>query len=293
MAEEKVRARLGRGLATLIGDLEEDYARPSGPQAGQRRVPIEFLRRNPRNPRSHFDEDALDELTASIRERGVIQPILVRAVPNLPDAFEIIAGERRWRAAQRAGLHDVPVVTIEADDRTALELALIENVQRSDLNALEEAMGYEALISHFGYGQSDLAATLGKSRSHVANMLRLLKLPKPVQTLLRDGEISAGHARALLAFEDPEAMARRVVADGLNVREVERLSQERERAPETKSLKRQPEAGTADSRALEDALEQVLGLSVKIASQGERGELRIRYSSLEQLDGLCRRLRAA
>jgi ParB family chromosome partitioning protein len=198
MVEDLTKSRLGRGLAALIGDVGDE---PAERDKGQRRVPIEFIRPNPRNPRTRFVEDEIDALAASIRERGIIQPIVARPLPGLVDVFEIVAGERRWRAAQRAGLHEVPIVVIDADDRTALELAIIENVQRSDLNAIEEALGYDRLVAEHGYSQTDLATTLGKSRSHVANTLRLLKLPEGVRDRVVRGELSAGHARALLAVK--------------------------------------------------------------------------------------------
>lgn len=292
MAEELARSRLGRGLAALIGEVDEE---PIIERArGQRKVPIEFLRRNPRNPRTQFDEAELDDLAASIRERGIIQPVVVRPLQNLPDAYEIIAGERRWRAAQRAGLHDVPVVIIEADDKTALELAIIENVQRSDLNVLDEAAGYEKLIAEHGYTQADLGTVLGKSRSHVANTLRLLKLPSSVRDIVAKGDITAGHARALLAVRNPEAVARTIIERGLNVRDVERIAKvEAEAAEATGEVPaRQPRPVDADTRALEQALQDVLGLVVKIDTRGSSGELRIKYRSLEQLDGLCDRLKA-
>ena len=290
MAEE--RARLGRGLAALLGD---DDTFGSGERGSTRRVPVEFLRRNPRNPRSHFPEQDLAELTASVRERGVIQPIIVRALRNLPDVFEIVAGERRWRAAQRAELHDVPVVVVEADDRLALELAIIENVQRSDLNALDEAAGYEQLISQHGYSQQDLATTLGKSRSHVANMIRLLKLPSRVRELLVNEQISAGHGRALLAVADPEAVAARIVANGLTVRDVERLGREQptggaEAASRKGRPRKQRQAGS-DAHRLEQELQSELGLMVRIEDAGGSGEIGIRYDSFEQLDSICRALR--
>lgn len=290
MAEE--RARLGRGLAALLGD--DDSFGP-GERGSGRRVPIEFLRRNPRNPRSHFPEHDLSELTDSIRERGVIQPIIVRAVRNLPDVFEIVAGERRWRAAQRAGLHDVPVVVVEADDRLALELAIIENVQRTDLNALDEATGYEQLIAQHGYTQQDLAVILGKSRSHVANMIRLLKLPPRVRDFLLNEQISAGHGRALLAVPDPDAVADRIIANGLTVREVERLGREQpsrdDAAEPRKGRPRKARRDDADGRRLEQELQAELGLRVRIADEGGSGEIGIRYDSLEQLDSICRALR--
>jgi ParB family transcriptional regulator, chromosome partitioning protein len=288
MAEE-ARSRLGRGLAALIGEAGEEVPAIERSR-GQRKIPIEFLRPNPRNPRVSFDEADLSDLAASIREKGIIQPIVVRTIFGVADAYEIIAGERRWRAAQLANLADVPVVVHEADDREALEIAIIENVQRADLNPIEEAHGYERLSAEFGYSQSDLAKIIGKSRPHVANTLRLLHLPDETQRLLRDGVISAGHARALLAFKDPDAAARKIVADGLTVRDVERLAQQQSAAGASeKSRKPRPEKD-ADTRAMEKTLSDALGLTVVIAHDGERGELRIRYATLEQLDGLCHRL---
>lgn len=292
MAEEQGRSRLGRGLAALIGDVSDEVGALERAR-GQRRVPVEFLRPSARNPRRSFVEVDLEELADSIRERGIIQPIVVRAIPGLADAFEIIAGERRWRAAQRAGLHDVPVVQVEADDKQALEIAIVENVQRADLNALEEAAGYEQLIGEFGYSQADLGKVIGKSRSHVANTLRLMKLPDAVRKHLADGAISAGHARALLAVADPEQVAARIVAQGLSVRDIEKIAQDEARG-ETKSV---PAASRKamkdpDTRALEKALEEVLGLAVSIEHKpAGGGEMRIKYKSLEQLDGLCRRLK--
>jgi ParB family chromosome partitioning protein len=217
---------------------------------------------------------------------------VVRPAPGVADAYEIIAGERRWRASQRAGLHEVPVVVLEVDDRTSLEYAIVENVQRADLNPIEEAAGYERLIAEFAYSQADLATIIGKSRSHVANTLRLLKLPANIQSMLLAGDLTAGHARALLAVSDPETVARRIVERGLNVRDVERIAREEE-GGETKSapLHKARREKDPDTRALEGALEDVLGLRVAIDHRGQTGEMRIRYESLEQLDGLCRRLK--
>jgi ParB family chromosome partitioning protein len=288
MAEE-ARTRLGRGLAALIGEAG-DEAPAAERVRGQRKIPIEFLRPNPRNPRLTFKEEDLADLAASIREKGIIQPVIVRTVPGVADAYEIIAGERRWRAAQLAHLSDVPVIVHEADDREALELAIIENVQRADLNAIEEAKGYERLSSEFGYSQSDLAKIIGKSRSHVANTLRLLNLPEASQRLVSEGAISAGHARALLAVKDPDSVARRVVEEGLTVRDVERLAQvEAGGGARTKERKPRIEKDP-DTVAIEKMLADALGLSVSINHRGEGGELRIRYTTLEQLDSLCRRL---
>jgi ParB family chromosome partitioning protein len=297
MIEDLHKSRLGRGLAALIGDVEDEAPSPERAKA-QRRVPIEFLRPNPRNPRTRFAEEEIEELTNSVRERGIIQPIVARPLAGLVDVFEIIAGERRWRAAQRAGLHEVPIVVIEADDRTALELAIIENVQRADLNAIEEAAGYDRLIAEHGYSQTDLATTLGKSRSHVANTMRLLKLPEGVRDRVVRGELSAGHARALLSVKNPEAVAAKVVEQGLNVRDVEHLAKseneaakaEAEPTPARKKSRPEPDA---DTRALEGALEDVLGLIVRIDHKGSAGELRIKYGTLDQLDALCRRLKSA
>lgn len=283
-------SRLGRGLAALIGDAADDGVAQTKAR-GQRSIPIEFIGANPLNPRKNFAEEDLTELTDSIREKGVIQPILVRPRAGVPDTYEIIAGERRWRAAQRAGLHEVPVVVVEAADKEALELAIIENVQRTDLNALEEAAGYEQLIEQFGYAQAELAKVVGKSRSHVANTMRLSKLPPPVKSLVTSGALSAGHARALLSSQNPEALARRVVDQGLTVRDVERMVQgESAPAAEGHARAARPEKD-ADTRALEKALSDVIGLAVSIDHKGGGGTLSIQYRTLEQLDALCRRLR--
>jgi ParB family chromosome partitioning protein len=290
MADEPGRSRLGRGLAALIGDVGDEIGAVERGR-GQRLAPIEFLRPNPRNPRKTFDNNELDDLAQSIRERGIIQPILVRSVPGLVDVFEIIAGERRWRAAQRAGLHEAPIILVEASDKDALEIAIVENVQRSDLNALDEAQGYEQLMNEFGYTQLDLSKAIGKSRSHVANTLRLMKLPDSVRKQLAEGQLSPGHARALLALSDPEAVARRIVSEGLTVRDVERLAQEPARAVETAG--RASAAKDPDTRALEQALEDVLGLKVDIAHKAHGGgQLMIRYRTLDQLEGVCRRLKS-
>jgi ParB family transcriptional regulator, chromosome partitioning protein len=294
MAEEATRPRLGRGLAALIGDMGDETAVVERAR-GQRRVPVEFLRPNPRNPRKRFAEFDLDELAASIRQRGIVQPIVVRPLPDLPDAYEIVAGERRWRAAQRAGLHEVPIVVVEVDDKTSLEFAIIENVQRADLNPIEEATGYERLMSEFKYTQEEVSKLLGRSRSHVANTLRLLALPPSVQAMLIDSRITPGHARSILAVKDPEGLAKRVVEKGLTVRDVERIAHaendaERGLGPEPRPRRVEKDP---DTRALEKALEDVLGLVVAIEHRGQGGELRIRYQSLEQLDGLCRRLNDA
>lgn len=293
MAEEQARSRLGRGLAALIGDVGDEIGAIERAR-GQRRVPVEFLRPSARNPRRNFVEEDLEDLTTSIRERGILQPIIVRSIPGMMDAYEIIAGERRWRAAQRAELHDVPVILVEADDREALEIAIVENVQRTDLNAIEEAAGYERLIAEFGYTQNDLARVIGKSRSHVANTLRLSKLPEPVRKLVSEGAVSAGHARALLSVSDPEFMAQKIIDDGLSVRDIERIVQEEARGETKSAVPSKPKAvKDPDTRALEKALEEALGLSVSIGHRANgSGEVKIGYKTLEQLDALCHRLKS-
>ena len=289
MAEPKMNdkpSRLGRGLAALIGDMAPIEAPRTADNAnnGQRRLPVEFLIANRANPRRDFDSDQLDELTNSIREKGVMQPLLVRPT-NDANQFEIIAGERRWRAAQRAGLHDVPVVVREVDDKEALELAIIENVQRVDLNPLEEAQGYEQLIEQFSYTQQDLAQVIGKSRSHVANTLRLLKLPREVRDMVTNGKLTAGHTRTLITAEDPAAVAHEIVERGLSVREAEALSQR----GVTKSTGDKPASAhierDADLVALEKRLSDAIGLKVAVAAKKDgSGTVQIGYRTLEQLD---------
>jgi ParB family chromosome partitioning protein len=288
MAEDAARSRLGRGLAALIGDVgtESSAERPRG----QRRVPTTSLRPNARNPRRNFSEEELDELTASLRERGMIQPIVARPVRGAPDAFEIIAGERRWRAAQRAGLHEVPVVIVEATDEESLQLAIIENVQRSDLNPLEEAEGYRALMEDYSHTQDDIAKMVGKSRSHVANTLRLLKLPPSIRGYIVKGKLDAGHARMLVGQPNAEKLADQIVARGLNVRQVEEIArQESGRNGKPQSRKRSAEKN-ADTLALEKRLSDALGLVVSIDARGESGVVSIRYRNLDQLDDLAQRL---
>jgi ParB family transcriptional regulator, chromosome partitioning protein len=286
VADEASRSRLGRGLASLIGDVgAENTVADRG--RGQRRVPIENLRANPRNPRKHFSDDELAELAASIAERGIIQPIIVRAVRGT-DAFEIIAGERRWRAAQRAALHDVPVVVVEASDSEALQLAIIENVQRADLDPLEEAAGYQSLIDQFGYAQDDIAKTVGKSRSHVANTLRLLKLSDAVKALVHAGKLSAGHARMLIGAPNADALARDIAEQGLSVRQVEEMM----RAPrEHSKAPRVAKAKDPNTTAVERRVSDALGLSVSIDHRGESGgSVRVTYTDLDQLDFVVKKL---
>jgi len=283
---------LGRGLAALIGEVGAEIGTMQSSRGGPKKVPVEFLRPNPRNPRKAFEDAELEELTQSIKDRGIIQPIVVRPVPNKSDAYEIVAGERRWRASQKAGLHEVPVVVVDIDDKTSLEYAILENVQRADLNPIEEAEGYARLMAEFSYTQENLSKIIGKSRSHIANMMRLTDLPDPVKTLLVERKLSAGHGRALLAVKDPVAVARQVLDQGLSVRQVEAIAQTQSAEPvklETKSAKPKLEKDP-DTRALERVLQDVLGLTVTIDHKGNGGELRIRYKTLEQLDGLCRRL---
>jgi ParB family transcriptional regulator, chromosome partitioning protein len=294
MSDDVSKKRLGRGLAALIGEIDQPVQSQSKPTvSADRTVPIEHVSRNPRNPRRSFDPADLEDLSRSIRQHGIVQPVMVRRAGE--DRYEIIAGERRWRAAQMAGLVDIPVIVRDVDDRTALEIAIVENVQRADLNALEEAQGYEQLIAQYGYTQNDLGEVIGKSRSHVANSLRLLKLPDEVRQMLAEGVLSAGHARAIVSTSDPVRLARKIADEGLSVRYAEKLAQkDAEQAAnpgglETKSAGRADERD-ADTLALERSLSDVLGLKVQLAHKGQGGQLRIEYKSLEQLDELCRLL---
>lgn len=267
---------------------------PSAPvataaESGPRLLPIELIQRNPGQPRQHFDEAELQDLADSIRRHGVLQPILVRPVSGAAERYEIVAGERRWRAAQKAGLHALPVVVRELDEAEVLEIAIIENVQRSDLNPIEEASGYQQLMTRFGRTQQDVAEVVGKSRPHIANMLRLLTLPAAIQEMVRDGRLSAGHARACVTAPDPIGLARRAIAEQLNVRDIERLASE---AKDVRAgVARTPSPGKdADTRQMEERLGAALGLTVTITNKGEEGEVRIAYKKLEQLDEIARRL---
>jgi len=294
MAEEGTRSRLGRGLAALIGDVGDES--PVDRPRGQRRLPTGSLRPNARNPRREFPNAELDELAASLRERGIIQPIVVRAARGVADGYEIVAGERRWRAAQRAGLHEVPVVVIEATDAEALQLAIIENVQRADLNPLEEAEGYRALMDEFGNSQEDIARIVGKSRSYVANTLRLLKLSDAVKAHIHSGKLTAGHARMLVGEPNADALAEEIVARELNVRQVEAMA--RARAQKSGKIAsgrkaRGSTAKTADMLAFEKRVSDATGLVVSIDHHDDHGTLSIRYRSLEQLDDLVQKLARA
>jgi ParB family chromosome partitioning protein len=283
-------SRLGRGLAALIGDVG-DEAQVLERQRNQRRVPIEFVKPNPRNPRRVFGDAELDELAASIRERGIIQPILVRSARGAMDQYEIVAGERRWRAAQRAGLHDVPVLLLEVSDKEALELAIIENVQRADLNPLEEADGYASLAAEFDYSQDEIAKIVGKSRPHVANTLRLLKLSDAVKAYINSGQLSAGHARLLVGQPNAEEFAEMIVKRGLNVRQVEEMARADGRRQARHVRKTGLTGPDPDTVALEKRLTDALGLTVRIVHRVDgEGMLSIRYRNVEQLDDVARRL---
>ena len=288
-------SRLGRGLASLMGEVaEESPSAPNDASRKPRRAPIENLVANPRNPRRTFTEAELNELADSIKERGIIQPIVVRVLKgqenNNVEKFEIIAGERRWRAAQRASLHEVPIAIVEATDAQAMEFAIIENVQRADLNPIEEAAGYLALMEEFDHSQDDVAQIVGKSRSHVANLVRLLKLSEPVKQLVQSGQLSAGHARQLIGQPNALEIAQDIIKRGLSVRQVEDASRKEGRA------QARDVAGTArvkdpDTKALERRLSDALGLDVAVDHRNDGGgTLQIKYKDLDQLDAVLRKL---
>ncbi len=300
MAETKKR-NLGRGLSALLGDVGAATPTVTAPTSdgavavatleqahGLKSIPIETLRPGRYQPRRRFDEDSIDDLVASVREKGILQPLLVRPHPEDAGAFEIIAGERRWRAAQRAQLHEVPAIVRPLTDREALEVALVENLQRQDLSPLEEADGYRRLIDEFSHTQEELAKAVGKSRSHVANMMRLLALPDSVKSMVEQGQLTAGHARALLGATDPAGLAREVVDRALNVRQTEKLVNGTLKPKETGHP--QPPPRDADTVALERDLTASLGMKVAIRANGGRGDLTITFASLEQLDDLLSRL---
>jgi ParB family chromosome partitioning protein len=289
MNEEASKRRLGRGLAALIGEIDQPAAPAATPVPADRGLPIELISPNPRNPRRRFADDELADLCQSIREHGVVQPVVVRP-STTGNRYEIIAGERRWRAAQLAGMTEIPAIIRDVSDRVALELAIVENIQRADLNPIEEAVGFQQLIDDHGYTQADLGQVIGKSRSHVANTLRLLKLPEDVRGMLVDGVLSAGHARALITADDPAALARRIVKGGLSVRQAEAMAQEPVRGPTARTTAARAEKDP-DTVALERLLSDVTGLEVAISHKQKGGEVRVAYRTLEQLDDLCRRLK--
>ncbi|HEX4507253.1 MAG TPA: ParB/RepB/Spo0J family partition protein [Alphaproteobacteria bacterium] len=302
MAENPIKKKgLGRGLSHLFGEAEAAYrvstpeapAPAQAPAGGGSTLPVTYLRPGKFQPRRHFDETLLDELAASIRQHGLLQPILVRPIAGEADAYEIIAGERRWRAAQRAKLHDVPVIVQSLTDTQALEIALVENLQRQDLSALEEAEGYKRLTDEFGHSHSELGELVGKSRSHVANMLRLLALPDGVKAMMQSGELSAGHARALLTAPDPEVLAKQVTGRNLSVRETERLANETKDARPAAKAAAAPASAKpkhADLLALERDMTERLGLRVTIDAHGSSGTLSIAYKNMDQLDDVLAKL---
>lgn len=291
MNDDPSKRRLGRGLAALIGEMDQTAPVEAGRASvnPDRMIPIEFITRNPKNPRRYFDETELHDLASSIRQHGIVQPVVVRTISS--ERYEIIAGERRWRAAQLAGLIEIPVIVRDVDDKTALEIAIVENVQRADLNPLEEALGYEQLIAEHGYTQNDLGEIIGKSRSHVANSLRLLKLPDAVRDMLAGGSLSAGHARALVSTSDPASLARTIVSKGMSVRDAERLAQNDIKAQSEPRPTARPDTKDSDTLALERTLSDALGLDVSINHKNTGGgQVRIAYKTLEQLEEICRLL---
>ncbi len=287
MADDGKRRTLGRGLSALFG---EDADAPPETRKATRAIPIEQIRPGRYQPRRHFDPDAIATLAASIREKGILQPLLVRPLPNLPNTYELIAGERRWRAAQQAQLHEVPVLIRDLSDRETLEIALIENLQREDLNPMEEADAYARLMAEFQHTQDELARAVGKSRSHVANTLRLLALPEPVREHLAEGRLSAGHARSLIGLDRAEDVARDIIARGLNVRQTEALAQRLRQPVTTPAAKPAPSLLDADTIELERLVSAGLGLGVKIRHKGSGGEILIQYKNFDQLDHLIRKL---
>ena len=290
MTKPPARRNLGRGLSTLLADVDLGSRRPAQQPAADSSVPIEKLHANPDQPRRFFADSDLEDLASSIRAKGIIQPLIVRPNPNITEEYQIVAGERRWRAAQMAQVHDIPVIIRELDDTEVLELGIIENIQRADLNAVEEAVGYRQLMDRFGHTQEKLAEALGKSRSHIANLLRLLTLPDEVLTYLKEGKLSAGHARALVPATNPAALARMVINKGLNVRQTEVLAKSGGKQLSTKRQLQPPK--DADTRAIENDLTAQLRLKVTIDHRhaSGKGELRISYTTLEELDGLCQLL---
>lgn len=300
MADKREKRRgLGRGLSALMADVETAPVNPGQETTAtpaERMIPVEKIQPNPDQPRRRFSETDMQELTESIRAKGVIQPLIVRVKPGSDGMFEIVAGERRWRAAQMAQVHELPVIVRDFTDTEVLEIAIIENIQRADLNAVEEALGYRQLMDRFGHTQEKMAAALGKSRSHIANLLRLLSLPEDVLDFVRQGDLSAGHARALITSENPSALAKTVIAQGWSVRETEKAVKAAAAGPKTTGVS-SPRGGgggtkDADTKALEGDLSAHLGMKVLIDHQqgGEGGKITLHYTSLEQLDDLCRML---
>ncbi|WP_299152661.1 ParB/RepB/Spo0J family partition protein [uncultured Tateyamaria sp.] len=295
MANKDKKRGLGRGLSALMADVNEAEVQPSEVRSMDQFVPIEKIRPNPDQPRKRFNAEDLNDLVASIKEKGVLQPLIVRKVEG---QFEIVAGERRWRAAQQAQLHQLPVVVRDFTDSEVLEVAIIENIQRADLNPVEEAAGYKQLMDRFGHTQEKMAEALGKSRSHIANLLRLLQLPSSVQSYVVDGSLSAGHARALITSDDPEGLAKKVISGGLSVRATEALVK-KSAADDSQNIfmgSKRPSTleKDADTRALENDLSAATGVKVTLShkADGEAGQLTLHYDTLDQLDDLCRRLSA-
>ncbi len=300
MSDKKAKRGLGRGLSALMADLEsvqtsvpEDGSEPA-PKRSDMTLPIEKIVPNPDQPRRRFNEDALKELAESIREKGVIQPLIVRAGKK-PGIYEIVAGERRWRASQIAQQHELPVIVRDFDDAEVLEIAIIENIQRADLTPIEEAMGYQQLMERFGHTQQKLSDALGKSRSHIANLMRLLQLPQSVQDMVTRGDLSAGHARALITSENPETLAAQVVKGGLSVRETEKLAAKPATASSPVAKDKPKGDKDADTRALEGDLSAAVGMAVSVEAKpgAENGQVVIRYKSFEELDEICRILSSA
>ncbi len=289
MSEDSTQRRrpsgLGRGLSSLLGEVAREEPLTGGGRNGVQTLPVASIEPHPGQPRRHFDDAALDELADSIRTRGLIQPIVVRPHGH---RYQIVAGERRWRAAQRAQVHEVPVLVRELDDAETLEVAIVENVQRQDLNAVEEAESYRRLIDEYGHTQDALGQLVGKSRSHVANLLRLLDLPSGVRRLVSDGSLTMGHARALVSAPDPEALATEVVRRGLSVRETEKLAGDAK--PRRKARAGAAAGADADIAALERQLGDMLGLTVRITHRSDGGAVSLGYSTLDQLDMICQRL---
>ena len=297
MAQAKSERRgLGRGLSALMADVDpKPENTPDAPSGSTRKpealVDIARISANPDQPRQYFDQKDMDELVESVRQKGIIQPLIVRPDPKSADGYQIVAGERRWRAAQRVSLHKVPVIVRDLDDTEVLELAIIENIQRSDLNPVDEARGYQQLMDRFGHTQEKMAEALGKSRSHIANMVRLLTLPEPVLEFVQKGELSMGHARALVPAENPLALAQQIIAKKLSVRDVEKLLKSQRTEVKASKVRKVP-AKDADTRQIEKDLSAALGMTVSIdhVAGGEKGKLIVQYKNLEQLDDVCRRL---